>query len=228
MFQTRPMGKAVLPLLTFLTLFSAGAKADDAKPPIALPDNAENVTYNAASGSLEFQSPTEVKPLAEFFSNGLKKQGWALEPMVINKDNMVVMDLSKSDAHLELTIMRMGDHTEVTGDGDALMDKTAASADTNADADAKPADATVENGNTLLTFTDKDGLPVPNEGVSSGSEQTLFRHSISATVAAKVSVVVDMYRKELSAKGWKEISDKTKIADDQASVLLTRPMAPPF
>jgi hypothetical protein len=189
---------------------------DDPTPPLPMPEDAASVNYDAGSGSIMFETATAVKELAAFYRDAMKKQGWQEEPSVINNDNMVALDFSKGDSNLNLTLMTMGDHTQVTGEGLAPQsggEGQSAESDGSADGN-EPA-----NGNTLLTFTDNNGLPVPNEGVSSGSESTLFRHSISATVAAKVSVVVEMYRKELSAKGWTEVPEKTKISDDAATVV---------
>ncbi len=235
MFRTYATGKSVclvFSVFTFLNLTPATCSwatnpgiilVDDSKatPPIPLPPDAENMNYDAESGSLQFDSATGPKELAQFFRDAMKKLGWTAEPSVIDQENMVDVMFSKGEDQLNFTMMKMGDHTQFSAEGEALASKAAADSSAASDSSAQ-----VENGNTLLTFTDKDGLPVPNEGVSSGSESTIFRHSISATVAAKVAVVVDMYRKELSAKGWKEVEDKTKISDDAATVIFDTPNGP--
>ncbi len=186
---------------------------DDVAPPVPVPGDAANVTYDGDSGALMFETATGVKDLAEFYRDALKKLGWQEQPSVINNDNMVQLDFTKGEASVDLTLMTMGDHTQVTGVTDGLASGSASGDD-------------AENGATVLTFTDKDGLPSPNESVSSGTESTIFRHSISATVAAKVAVVVDMYRKELAAKGWTELPDKTKVDADSAFLVFDTPNGP--
>jgi hypothetical protein len=213
-----PIGQALkAPGLSLLTLIEGAA------PPVPMPADAASVDYDSDSGSLMFESATSVKELAQFYRDAMKTSGWSEQPSVINNDTMIVLDFSKGDANLNLTLMTMGDHTQVTGTGEGLS----GAGDNSESADGSSGDGAA-GGNTVLTFSDKDGLPSPNEATSSGSESSLFRRSVMATVEAKVPAVVEMYRKELAARGWTEATDKAQISDDSASLTFDTPNGPGF
>ena len=62
-----------------------------------MPDDASGVTYDGASGALEFSSPKSVKDLAAFYRDVAKQQHWKEEPSVINKDTMSVLTFMVGD-----------------------------------------------------------------------------------------------------------------------------------
>ncbi len=91
-----------------------------AKTPVPLPENAENVEFNAEDGKLEFDSASSVKTIATFYRESLKSLGWKEQPSVINKPNMVVMEFSKGKK-LSFTAMQMGPKVNVSADGSGLV-----------------------------------------------------------------------------------------------------------
>lgn len=240
MFSLRPMGLGILPVLSVLTFSSALTAptwaqpmpgiilVDDAtaaKPPVPVPDDASSVNYDASAGSLEFETPTEPKKIADFYRNELKKLGWAVQPTVINQDNMVNLEFSKGGQNLNLTMMKMGDHTLFTGQGDGLEDKSQANADTSASASADSSSSSGDASTSkALTPEDKDGYPVPSEHSMLGSESSLFRKSINVTTHAQVQDLVAFYQDQLPKKGFTTVSEHT--ASDNALLVFDTPNGP--
>jgi hypothetical protein len=74
-----------------------------------------------------------------------------------------------------------------------------------------------------LVAEDSNGYPIPADHSSSGSENTLFRRTITVSVSASVKSVVEFYRTELGKKGWKEQADKAVIKDDAADMVFDSP-----
>ena len=174
-------------------------------PPVPVPADAASLNYDAESGSMEFETQTAVKEIADFYRDGMKKLGWSVQPTVIKNDNMVSLDFSKGEDTISLTMMKMGDHTQVQGEGEGLVSKAAKQA-----AAAGP--------DVELTAEDSNGIPIPSEHTSSGNEQTLFRKNVDVTVSANVASVVKFFRTELTKKGWKEQVDKTSVNETSAEL----------
>ena len=196
-------------------------RIDDSTPPIPVPADAASVNYDAEAGSLEFESPTDVKQLADFYRGEMKKLGWSEQPSVIHNDNMVQLQFSKADDELSFTLLKMGDHTQFSGEGPALASKAASGSDSGGQAQTADAGSVVQ-----LTAEDKDGFPIPSDHSASGTESTLFRKSVDVSVSANVSSVVAFYRTELGKKGWKEQADKSVVKDDAADLVFDSPDGP--
>jgi hypothetical protein len=233
MLRLRSMGLGVLPLLTALTLTTSITvpvnanplpgvilvdDTTDAKPPVPMPDDAASINYDADAGSLEFESPSPPKKIADFYREELKKLGWKVQPTVINQDNMVNLEFTKGDNNLNLTMMKMGDHTMFTGQGDGLVDKSQASASASADSSSSSGDTSASK---TFTAEDKDGYPVPSEHSMLGSESSLFRKSINVTTQAKVQDLVAFYQDQLPKKGFTTVSEHT--ASDNALLVFDTP-----
>ena len=204
--------------LIALLLLATPAFADDAKPPLAMPDDASSVVYDGDSGSLSFSSAKTVKDLAAFYRDLAKQQGWQEQPSVINKDNMVELTfMTKGEDVATITVMKMGEQSEITAEGKALESKTAATADaggTTPAADAAPP----------LVAIDKDGLPIPDGLGNMGSTRTQFSHAVNFSAPNSVADIVAFYRAELGKKGWKE--DAAKLGDSEAELKFTAPDGP--
>ncbi len=240
MFRMRLGAKSLLPIFSVMTLISVGPMspamaltpgiilvddaATDAKPPVPVPDDATSVTYDASSGSLEFESATAPKQIADFYRDALKKMGWKVQPTAIDQDNMVNLEFTKDDKSLNLTMMKMGDHTMFTGEGDGLEDKSAASADNSSSASASSSSSSADQpADAPMVAEDSNGFPIPTDHSSSGSENTLFRRTITVSVSNSVKSVVEFYRTELGKKGWKEQADKAVMKDDAANMVFDSP-----
>ena len=244
MLGLRTMGLGILPVLSLLTFSSALTAptwaqpmpgiilVDDeasAKPPVPVPDDASAVNYDASSGSLEFETPTEPKKVADFYRSEMKKLGWAVQPTVINQDNMVNLEFKKGDASVNFTMMKMGDHTMFQGEGEGLASKAEANAGSSvsssssasADSSASSSDGSGSKG---LTAEDNDGYPVPSEHSMLGSESTLFRKSINVTTHAQVQDLVAFYQDQLPKKGFTTVSEHT--ASDNALLVFDTPNGP--
>ena len=245
MFRKRPTGIVLLPFFSILA-FSAATNAPlraqslpgiilvddttDAKPPVPMPDDATAVNYDAEAGSLDFESPAPPKKIADFYREEMKKLGWKVQPTVINQDNMVNLEFNKGDQSLNFTMMKMGDHTMFTGQGDGLSTKTEASADSSASssssASASSSSSSDSPADGPLTAEDSNGYPIPAEHSSMGSENSLFRRSINVSISASVKAAVDFYRTELGKKGWKEQADKAVVKDNAADMVFDSPDGP--
>ena len=206
-------------LLTALLGLASPAFADD-KPPIPMPDDATDVTYDGDSGALDFSSAKPVKDLAVFYRDIAKQHGWKELPSVINKDNMAVLTfVANGDNVATFTVLRMGDQSQVTAAGPALESKggagdQAAAADTSQAAAAAPP----------LTAVDKEGLPIPDGLGNMGSSATQFSKAVNFSAPNSVADIVTFYRSELAKKGWKE--DAAKISDTEAELSFTAPEGP--
>ncbi len=188
----------------------------DNPAPAPVPSDAEEVEYDAAEGALEFKSPSGVKVVADFYRRSMKNQGWTDHPTPIAKDNFVVLDFSKGAQRIELTVMRMGDRSEVSLKGDALKGSDSAG--------ERPAASPTPE--VELTAEEVGGLPVPSPRSASGSESSLFRSGVNAQTPASVASVVAFYRRELGKRGWTERADKASVRDDGALLAFNSPGGP--
>ncbi len=201
---------------------------DDVKPPLPVPADAEDLSYDASSGSLEFTTKTKVKELAATFRDAMKALGWEEEPTVIDKDTMAALTFSKGDEMASITLMSMGDHTQVSADG--LATEKTASDDSNsssASADASSSsNSDSSDAKQPLVAEDHNGLPVPTDHSMLGDESSIFRHSVNITTHATVKDFVDFYRAELGKKGFTEKPDVASVKDDAASLVFDTPTGP--
>jgi hypothetical protein len=188
------------------------------KAPVPVPDTAEDVDFDGAEGTLEFESASSVKQIVEFFRTAMKPLGWREQRSVINKDNMVVLDFVKDTEKLSFTIMQMGPSVHVSARGPALVTQTVDARDT-----ARP------NGSAAspdLEVDDAGGLPIPKPHSVSGSERSLFRFGANANVPASLEAVLAFYRRELSKRDWKEQTERAVISKNSAELAFITPDGP--
>ena len=212
-------------LASFLAATSAFAGAGDAtKPSLPMPDDAEDVVFEGESGMLTFSTAKPVKELADFYRALGKKQGWQEEPSVIQQDNMAVLTfMVNGDDVATITVMKMGEKSQVTAEGTALEanggmgDQATAADEGNAGNSDAPAAAP-------LVAIDKDGLPIPDGLGNSGSTRTMFSHAVNFSAPNSVAEIVTFYRTELGKQGWKE--DAAKVSDSAAELAFTAPDGP--
>lgn len=188
----------------------------DAAIPVPLPEGSENVAFD--NDELAFQNPASVAQVADFYRSKLKGAGWKEHKTPINKPNMVVLNFEKAGSGADFTIMRMGDHTQVTGTGTAF--EVAKSEPANGDA-AEDASSTGGGGSSItadqLEADEAAGLPVPKQSTSKGSEKSMFRVSALADVEAPLQAVLGFYRRELGKR-----SDWQQQNEDKDSTGATR------
>ena len=213
----------------FLTAFlglTPAARADDT-PPLPMPDDATDVTYDGGSGSLDFSSAKPVKDLAAFYRDIAKQHGWKEEHSVINKDNMVVLSFTANgDDVANITVMRMGDQSQVTAEGTALESKGGAGADAKAETktdDAPAAPVAAPADTPPLVAVEKHGLPMP-DGMSSSINEFNDNIKLSFIAPNSVADIVAFYRTELAKKEWKETA--AKVSENEAALSFTTPKGP--
>ena len=190
------------------------------KVPLAMPDDAAEVAYDGNAGSLAFSSAMTVRVLADFYRAEAKKKGWSETPSVINKDNMSVLTFTSGEDALGLTIMALGNKTQVEAEGSFLENKgNASTAAASSDASSQPAtDA------PALVAVDRNGLPLPDGMGNSGSSSSMFSKSVNFSAPNSVADVVNFYRTELKKKGWKE--DNAAVSESKAELTFTAPEGP--
>ena len=214
---------AALFLITFLGL-ATPALADDAAPPLPMPDDATDVTYDGASGSLNFSSAKPVKDLAAFYRDIAKQHGWKEQASVINKDNMAVLTfMANGDDVATVTVMKMGEQSQVTAEGTALESKGGAGEQAKATDDAPVAPVAAPADTPPLVATENHGLPMP-DGMSSSLNQYNDNTKLSFIAPNSVADIVAFYRTELAKKGWKETA--AKVSDNEAELSFTAPKGP--
>jgi hypothetical protein len=187
--------------------------------PIPLPDTAEDIEFDGVDGKLEFTSDTPVRALATFYRATLKPLGWKEQGSVINRANMAVLELSKDDKSLTITIMQMGGQSNVNALGDGLM-TTAAKAAQEQQANATPP------SKEDLEVEESGGLPVPRRHTLSAGTQTPFRRELSANLPIGLPFVLEFYRRELASRRWTEDTSKAAIQPDQAMLVFASAEGP--
>ena len=190
--------------------------------PIPMPDNAVDIEFDGAAGSLEFNSPSRPAVVADFYRDVMKEQGMSGGSSVINNANMVQLNFSGRGKSVELTIMRMGPKTNVSATGSALQ---VAAAGANTKADAKAAAPSPPAGADDLVAEEFGGLPAPKRHTMTDGTQTPFRRELKASVPLSVSDVLGFYRRELGKLNWKE-DGKTVVTADSAVVAWAAPEGP--
>ncbi|MDR3468007.1 MAG: hypothetical protein P4M07_18905 [Xanthobacteraceae bacterium] len=73
-----------------------------------VPDTASDITFDGASGRLEFNSSSSVKSLAAFYRAATPPLGWKEEPSVINGPTMTVPEFSRKRPQISFTVMQLG------------------------------------------------------------------------------------------------------------------------
>jgi hypothetical protein len=211
-------------ILSALIAFAAPALADDAKSPLPMPDDADSVVYEASGGALSFETAKPVKEMAEFYRAFAKQKGWKEEASVINQANMAVLNFTvNGDEVATITVMKMGDKSNVTAEGPAL-EAAGGAGETAKAADAGSADAAPAAAAPPLVAIDKNGLPIPDGLGNMGSTSTQFSHAVNFSAPNSVADIVAFYRAELGKKGWKE--DSAKVSDTEANLTFTSPEGP--
>ena len=187
----------------------------DNKAPVPVPDTAEDVEFDGADGKLEFKSASSLAGVADFYRSAMKEQGWDSHSSVINNANMVVLNFAKAGKSVSLTIMRMGNTTNVSADGSGLKV-----------ASAKAASAPVQASAQDLEAEESGGLPVPKRHTMSEGTTTPFRRELKANVPLELTDVLGFYRRELGKLNWKEESNGAAVAPDNAVLGYVSPEGP--
>jgi hypothetical protein len=216
-------------LLTALVALPAPTLAQNAEPalkaqsrtdvPIPVPDPAEDVEFDGGDGKLEFTSSASVRALAAFYRAAMKPLGWKEQASVINRSNMAVLELSKGDKSLTITIMQMGGQSNVTALGEGLVTAAGKAA---ADQQANATPPSKED----LEVEEMGGLPVPKRRTMSESSQTPFRRELNANLPIGLPFVLEFYRRELASRNWTEDASKASIQPDQATLIFNSANGP--
>ncbi|HEY4142606.1 MAG TPA: hypothetical protein VGM57_14390 [Pseudolabrys sp.] len=212
-----------------MTQAAANEPAETLRPmassdaPLPVPHTAEDVEF--ADGKLEYNAPSSVKSVADFYRSVMKQQGWNSQASVINNANMVELNFTKAGKAVSFTIMKMGDKTNVSADGTALeaaAKPTAASTDKTAAADTASQPATEDD----LIVEESGGLPVPKRHTLAVGDKSPFRRSLTANVPLDLKIVLEFYRRELGKLNWKEESKGTAVAADNAVIAFSSAEGP--
>jgi hypothetical protein len=183
------------------------------KAAIPVPATAESVKFDGAEGSLSFETASSIESVVAFYRAAMKPLGWQAEPSGIDKPNMVVLDFSKDDKEIELTVMRPIDKTEVEASGEGLVNAAEKAA-------AAPA-PTAED----LAVEETGGFPVPSNHTAAEADNTPMRRALTVETPLDLKSVLGFYRQELGKRGWKEATGAL-VADDSATLDFTSPDGP--
>lgn len=166
-------------------------RADDSVP-IPLPDTADGIDYQGDNARIGFDSRSSVGALASFYRAEMKKRGWQEQRSVINRANMVVLNFSRSKDRLTLTIMKFGDHANVSGTGSALA------------AQMKNAPPDAGQDSTQQATGNMPSLPMPAGAQDVTYDKDNGTLEFSSTTGVKA--LTDFYKAEMKRQGWKETS----------------------
>ena len=197
----------------------------DSTLPVPVPDTAEDVDFDGPGGNLEFNSTSSVKSLADFYRGIMKQQGWTLHPSVINNANMIELEFAKAGKSLNITLLRMGDKTNVGMEGAARRVEDAALAPAAKAAPHAVPRAAVQASADDLEAEDSNGMPVPKRHTMTTGTRTPFRSELQASVPLELADVLGFYRRELGSRAWKEDATGT-AGGDSASLRFTTPDGP--
>lgn len=188
----------------------------NAATPIPLPENANDVKFEGNDGKLDFTSPSSPKSVATFYRESLKPKGWQEGRSVINGPTMYSMDFTKGAQKLHMTVMLFGGKAKVSANGTGLQ---------------VPADPTRET--ERLEAEESSGFPVPKKHTLSGqgtwtmkAGKAAFRREINAQVPSDIGSVLAFYRRELTARQWKELPDGAVIKSEAVLLAFTAPDGP--
>ena len=189
----------------------AAAEKPSAKgPPLPLPADATEVTYDKENGRLEFRSATGVKALTDFYKAEMKRLGWKESAPAFGNHLISMLHYAKDDDGLELTINASGDTTNVDASGSFLKSAAAKTARPSAD------DLKVE---------ESAGLPVPKAHELAEGEKSPMRRALKASVRLTLATTLDFYRRELGKRQWQE-NKGAVIAGDHALLAFASPEGP--
>jgi hypothetical protein len=181
---------------------------------IPVPSTAEAIKFDAANGSLDFETESSIKSVVAFYRAAMKPLGWQAEASGIDKPNMVVLDFSKDGKDIELTVMRPIDKTEVEASGEGLVNEAEKAA-------AAPAPTTDD-----LAVEEMGGFPYPNNHTLAESEGTPLRRALTVETELDLKSVLGFYRQELGKRGWKEEATSAAVSDTSATLNFTSPDGP--
>lgn len=213
------------------------AKSQIAARDLKLPQNAKGVAYESNSGEISFTTTDLPTRVTEFFRDQLVGEDWKEDRRfsVVSDDAAVFEFKGAGDSGLSFTLIRFpdadGTRVTISGDGLAWSGKTDRPARTPqlpedeplADENPAPVEPAVDAAEEELVAEDKDGYPVPSGYSSYSTEKTPFRKTITVSKSAPLAKVLEFYRRELTAGGWKEEVKGAAIADEQASLQFTGP-----
>jgi hypothetical protein len=74
-----------------------------------------------------------------------------------------------------------------------------------------------------LGAEEHDGIPYPLVTKNRSSSGSQFRQTAEATIPAPLPAVVEFYRRELAARGWKEDPKAAKVTDEAATLAFASP-----
>jgi hypothetical protein len=74
-----------------------------------------------------------------------------------------------------------------------------------------------------LVADEHDGLPIPNNTTNRQTQGSRFRTTLQSSVPADLKSVVEFYRRELIARGWKENAGAAKIQAEEAALFFIGP-----
>lgn len=197
--------------------------------PVPLPETADGVVFDGVDGNLKFTTSSSVASLAAFYRVQLKSLGWSEKPSVINRPNMVVLELSNKKRALSFTIMQMGSKVNVSASGDGLKSIAAVAAKEPAaaplSAKLEIADIEAEDGDAILPVPREHTLRSPST-VSKQGTQAPFRRQMDASVPASLMSVLTFYRRELAARQWKELPQGAVVTAEKVVLAFSSPDGP--
>ena len=196
-----------------------GAGVGPSNTPIPVPDTAAKVDFDRARGDLKFESTSGVRELAAFYRVALKERGFRENHTPIDNDGMAALDFVRGGKRLYVSIMKMGNRTDVRSYGPGLLALAAEPASTHAKAAPQPALEDLEADET-------DGLPVPKQHTMSLGSKSTFSNGRDATVTASLESTLAFYRRELGKLGWKEEARGAIVKADRVALSFTTPDGP--
>src|SRR5262249_54689695 len=186
---------------------------------LPVPDTAEKLDFDTARGDVKFTSASRVKEITAFYRKALPQLGFKENATPIDDDKMAALDFTRGGKRLYVSIMRIGERTDVRSYGPGLL---ALAADPRAQqarkAAAQPAFEELE------ADTETTGLPVPKQVTMSFATGTPFGREREATVKASLDSTLAFYRRELGKLAWNE-TDGAVIKPTEANLAFKTPHA---
>lgn len=191
-----------------------------------VPEGAAEVERDTESEMITYRSQLDLMKIAEFYRKELQKQGWKEdegETFLEAKAGVGGITFAKGDVWVRIAIQdgKPASRTRMVVFGEGLVWPSAAKdAPEPAKADADAPDAPAAPAGNLVA-DDQYELPVPKDINETVQDRTPFRVAMNAKIAAELPRVLEFYRREMAARGWKEDAAKAAVADEQAVLVFT-------
>jgi hypothetical protein len=184
---------------------------------LAVPDDATDVVFDENRPYLNLNSAATVDATLDFYRKELGAMGWSPLSAADATAHWPNAKLDEKPANGGIAYFVRGTRRPIVL---TLLHRD--DGKTNAEIKVPPF-AEVQ---TLTADSDEFGMPRPKQSKTSGGIGGTTQHEVHAHVLAEVDTVLAFYRRELTARNWKEESQGAVIKPNEVTLNFTSPDGP--